>query len=54
MPFFHSHHHRLFYREQGSGELLLILPGNGEHGVEAHTRLFRTAAGMFFLQVTEK
>ena len=28
MPFFHSHHHRLFYREQGSGELLLILPGN--------------------------
>ena len=28
MPFFHSHQHRLFYREQGSGELLLILPGN--------------------------
>jgi len=28
MPFFDSHQHRLFYREQGSGELLLILPGN--------------------------
>ena len=28
MPYFTSNHHRLFYREQGSGPLLLILHGN--------------------------
>ncbi|MCL4506637.1 MAG: alpha/beta hydrolase [Chloroflexi bacterium] len=28
MPYFISHNHRLFYREQGSGPLLLILHGN--------------------------
>lgn len=28
MPYFIHHGHRLFYREQGSGPLLLILPGN--------------------------
>jgi pimeloyl-ACP methyl ester carboxylesterase len=28
MPFFNHNHHRLFYREQGAGPLLLILPGN--------------------------
>jgi valacyclovir hydrolase len=28
MPFFYHHERRLFYREQGTGPLLLILPGN--------------------------
>lgn len=28
MPFFKHHERQLFYREQGSGPLLLILPGN--------------------------
>lgn len=28
MPYFTHHTHQLFYREQGSGPLLLILPGN--------------------------
>ena len=28
MPYFSSDGHRLFYREKGTGELLLILPGN--------------------------
>jgi pimeloyl-ACP methyl ester carboxylesterase len=28
MPYFKHEGHRLFYREQGQGELLLILPGN--------------------------
>ena len=28
MPFFTTRGHRLFYREQGAGRLLLILPGN--------------------------
>ena len=28
MPFFNSQHRHLFYREQGSGPLLIILPGN--------------------------
>ena len=28
MPYFVNHGHRLFYREQGDGSLLLILPGN--------------------------
>ncbi|HEX2978712.1 MAG TPA: alpha/beta hydrolase [Anaerolineaceae bacterium] len=28
MPYFNNNHHRLFYREQGSGPLLVILPGN--------------------------
>ena len=28
MPYFTHDSHRLFYREQGKGELLLILPGN--------------------------
>src|SRR6266542_6303436 len=28
MPYFHSDHHRLFYREHGSGPLLLVLHGN--------------------------
>jgi valacyclovir hydrolase len=28
MPYFVQHDHRLFYREQGEGRLLVILPGN--------------------------
>ncbi|QTA84412.1 alpha/beta fold hydrolase [Desulfonema magnum] len=28
MPYFIYNNHRLFYREQGNGQLLLILPGN--------------------------
>lgn len=28
MPFFHANGHRLFYREQGEGPLILLLPGN--------------------------
>jgi pimeloyl-ACP methyl ester carboxylesterase len=38
MPYFTTDHHRLFYREQGSGPLLLILHGNtassGHHAGE--------------------
>jgi valacyclovir hydrolase len=28
MPFFNNNDHQLFYREVGTGPLLLILPGN--------------------------
>ena len=39
MPYFEWNQHRLFYREQGSGPLLVVLPGNTASSVHLHGEL---------------
>ena len=36
MPFFNHDRQRLFYRTEGSGPLLLVLPGNSYHVAATH------------------